>query len=93
MGKIIKETAHILWEEQQPLYMQVSTVKLLNRLILKQFGIFLTLLVGLDGKHVCIICLSDSGSMFLNYNKFFPLVLHGLVDANDKFITIDFDGF
>lgn len=51
------------------------------------------LLVVWYGKHIRIIFSSDSGSMFLNYKKFFSVVLQGLVDANNKFITIDVGGF
>jgi len=31
--------------------------------------------------------------MFFNYKKYFSVVLHGLVDANYKFITADMGGF
>ena len=40
-----------------------------------------------------IVCPTDSGAMFFNYNKYFSIVLQGLVDANCKFITVDMGGF
>jgi len=46
----------------------------------------------LDGKHIRIVCPSDSGALFFNYKKYFSVVLQGLVDAHYKFITVDMGG-
>lgn len=93
--KIIKETVRILWEELQPLHMQVPTTASLknNAAEFEKVWNFPHVVGCLDGKHIRIICPSDSGSMFLNYKKFFSVVLQGLVDAKNKFITIDVGGF
>jgi len=45
-----------------------------------------------DGKHIRVVCPTDSGVMFFNYKKYFSVVLQGLVDANYKFITVDMGG-
>ena len=47
----------------------------------------------LDGKHIRIVCPTDSGAMFFNYKNYFSVVPQGTVDANYKFITVDMGGF
>ena len=47
----------------------------------------------LDGKHIRIVCPTDSGAMFFNYKKYFSVVLQGLVDANYNFISVDLGDF
>lgn len=47
----------------------------------------------LDGKHVQVLCPKKSGSMFFNYLKYFSVVLQGLVDSCNKFITVDVGGY
>ena len=59
---------------------------------LKMFGTFPHVVGRLDGKYIRIVCPTDSGAMFFNYKKYFPVVLQGLVDANWKFITVDLGG-
>ncbi|XP_039299417.1 uncharacterized protein LOC120355158 [Nilaparvata lugens] len=43
----------------------------------------------IDGKHVEIQALPNSGSTFYNYKKYFSTVLLGLVDSQYRFIAID----
>jgi hypothetical protein len=44
----------------------------------------------MNGKHIVILCPSKSGSEFYNYKKDYSVILLAIVDANYKFIYIDF---
>ncbi len=43
----------------------------------------------IGGKHVSIMQLLKSGSLYYNYKNFFSMVLLTIVDANYKFLFID----
>ena len=95
VGMIVKETVEILSEELHPLHMPLPTTESLKS-IAKEFENvwnFPLVVVCLDGKHIRIVCPTDSGAMFFNYRKCFSVVFQGLVDANYKFITVDMGGF
>ena len=44
----------------------------------------------IDGKHVVMEKLDNSGSSYFNYKKRFSIVLMASVDADCKFIIVDF---
>lgn len=43
----------------------------------------------IDGKHIAIQCLPNSGSSYFNYKGHHSIILQAVVDANAKFIFID----
>ena len=47
----------------------------------------------MDDTHIRIVCPTDSDAMFVNYKKYFSVVLQGLVVADCKFIAVDMGGF
>ena len=95
VGKIVKETVEILWDELHPLHMSLPTTESVknNANEFENVWNFPHVVGCLDGKHIRIVCPTDSSAMFFNYKKYFSVVLQGLVDANYRFISVDMGGF
>jgi hypothetical protein len=79
VGRIVKETVEILWEELHPLHTTVSLKS--NAKEFENVWNFPHVVGCLDGKHIHIVCPTYSGAVFFSYKKYFS-VLQGLVDAN-----------
>nr|CAI5832083.1 unnamed protein product [Callosobruchus analis] len=47
----------------------------------------------IDGKHVRIKAPKNSGSTFFNYKEFYSVVMLALVDADNKFVTVDIGSY
>jgi hypothetical protein len=45
----------------------------------------------IDGKHIAVRACKNRGSLYYNYNGFFSFVMHGLVDADYKFLWVDIE--
>ena len=75
VGRIVKETVDILWEELHPLHMPLPTTESLksNAKEFENVWNFPHVVVCLDGKHIRIVCPTDSGAMFFYYKKCFLL--------------------
>lgn len=54
---------------------------------------FPNLVGSIDGKHVDLRALSNTGSLYYNYKNTFSVVLMALVDVNLKFIYIDIGSY
>lgn len=100
MGKttvadIVKETVEAIWDELHQIHMPIPTTESLKRNAKKfyDFWNFPHVVGCLDGKHVRLICPSNSGSMFYNYKQYFSLVFQALVDADYKYIVVDVGGY
>jgi Plant transposon protein. len=96
VGRMVKETVEILWEELHTLHMPPPTTKSLKKMKinLRMSGNFLMSLVVwmADGKHIRIACPTDWCNV-LQLKKYYSVVLQGLVDSNYKFITADMGCF
>jgi hypothetical protein len=95
VGKIVKETVEIIWEELHPLHMPLPSTESLrnNANEFENVWNFPRVVGCLDGKYIRIVCPTDSGAMLFKYKKYLSVVLQALVDVNSKFITVDAGGF
>ena len=41
-----------------------------------------------DGKHICIVCLIESGSMYFNYKDYYSVVLMEIADCKYRFVFV-----
>ena len=71
VGKIVKETVEILWDELHPLHMSLPTTESVknNANEFENVWNFPHVVGCLDGKHIRIVCPTDSGAMFFSYKK------------------------
>jgi hypothetical protein len=46
-----------------------------------------------DGKHICLKCPTNAGSMYYNYKQYHSSVLRGIAVANYKLICIDVESY
>lgn len=92
---IVLETVTAIWEELQPIYMPTPSEEDFERIAndFAEYWNFPHVIGYLDGKHVRMKCPDNLGSMYLNYKKYFFIILQGLVDAYYKFIVIDVGGY
>ena len=93
VGRIVKETCQVIWEEMLSNdYLAVpSTINAWKTIGLdfeKRWN-FPNVLGAIDGKHVVIQAPSRSGSAFFNYKKTFSIVLMAVCDSKYRFIMVD----
>lgn len=96
VGKIVKETCVIIWEELSSKFVQFLTKQEEWKQIAADFEEkwqFPHCLGAIDGKHVIIECPYNSGSLNYNYKGSFSKVLLAACDANYSFIFVDIGSY
>lgn len=96
VGKIVKETCVIIWEELSSKFVQFPTKQEEWKQIAADFEEkwqFPHCLGAIDGKHVIIECPYNSGSLNYNYKGSFSKVLLAACDANYSFIFVDIGSY
>ncbi|KAL4111794.1 hypothetical protein QTP88_015681 [Uroleucon formosanum] len=92
---IIKRTLSALKKYLTPIFIpDISTVNL--NVKASEFWTkwnFPNCILAIDGKHVRIRSLHNTGSFFFNYKDYFSIVLLAMVDAKYKFIAVDIGSF
>lgn len=87
----IRNTSAALYEVMQPLYMPVPTTAMyqgIEKRFWKNYN--LPNIVGaLDGKHVRVVKPRQSSSLYMNYKKFFSVILMAACDSDCMFTLID----
>ena len=73
VGKTVKEIVEILWKELHPLHMPLPTTESLkyNATEFENIWSFPHVFGCLNCKRICIVCPSDSVTMFFNYKSTF----------------------
>ncbi|XP_046679382.1 uncharacterized protein LOC124366824 [Homalodisca vitripennis] len=91
VGKIVEEVCDCMWEQLAPVHLPVPNKQRFLEIAaeFKEKWNFPNCVGCIDGKHVRIKSPGKSGTMFLNYKKFFSVNLHAVADAKCKFIFID----
>jgi hypothetical protein len=87
---IVLESGIAIWKVMQPIYVAVLTSEELLR-IADEFNDICKMLNctgSIDGKHCCIKCPPNAGSLFFNYKSFHSMNLLGVADANFCFTLI-----
>ncbi|XP_056384883.1 uncharacterized protein LOC130281566 [Hyla sarda] len=84
---IVKETCTVIWEKLGPLVMPAPTVETWLQVAagFEQVANFPNCLGAVDGKHIRVQKPPHSGSLYLNYKKYFSIILMAVADINYKF--------
>jgi hypothetical protein len=88
---IVHESSKAIWKVLQPIYMAVPTSDEWLQ-IADEFNYICKMpncKGSIVGKHCCIKCPSNNGSLYFNYNSFHSINLLGMADANCCFTLID----
>ncbi|XP_054012232.1 uncharacterized protein LOC128894498 [Hylaeus anthracinus] len=91
LRRIIRDVTSAMKRNMTKIYMSTPSQETLKENA-KQFyerWNFLNCCMAIDGKHITIICPTDTGSLHFNYKEYYSTVLLALVDANCKFVAID----
>lgn len=88
ISKIVKNTLYVLKQKLIPIFLpSIKRDELKEKSKeFEQKWHFPNCVGAIDGKHVRVVCPSQTGSLYYNYKKFFSIVLLAVVDANYKFI-------
>lgn len=88
---ITYEVCTVIWQLLSPIYLPTPReevwIKISNEF--NNIWNFPNCTGAIDGKHIAIQCPPCAGSEYFNYKGFHSIVLHAVVDARAKFITID----
>ncbi|CAG9124613.1 unnamed protein product [Plutella xylostella] len=88
---IVHETCQVIWNVLRPSIMPKPTREKWTRIAMEfdEKWNFPNCIGAIDGKHFRIRAPRNSGSIYMNYKKFFSIVLLAVVDANYKFVIAD----
>ncbi|XP_050676175.1 uncharacterized protein LOC126973086 isoform X1 [Leptidea sinapis] len=88
---IVHETRRVIWNALRPSVMPKPTREKWTRIAMEfdEKWNFPNCIGAIDGKHFKIKAPRNSGSLYINYKKFFSIVLLAVVDANYKFVIAD----
>ena len=89
--KIILDVCMAIWDVLAPIYMPVPS-KDKWKSIADEFyerWSFTNCIGAIDGKHIMVQCLFNSGSLFYNCRSYFSIVLLSVTSADYRFVMVD----
>jgi len=88
---IVQETCEVIWNVLQPLEMREPNKEMWLKKSAEfyKFTNFPNCVGSVDGKHVRMQCPPNTGSDYLNFKKYFSIVLMDVADANYYFTATD----
>ncbi|XP_069588426.1 uncharacterized protein [Ranitomeya imitator] len=92
---IVKVTCRALWDTLHQQYIPNPTMDIWLQSAdnFEKLCHFPNCLGAVDGKHIRILKPAGSGSEYLNYKKYFSIVLMAIADANCKFLAVDIGAY
>ncbi|XP_068114890.1 uncharacterized protein [Hyperolius riggenbachi] len=92
---VVHDTCRQIWEVLQPLYMPEPTEEVWKEAaqVFQAKANFPNCVGAVDGKHIRIQLPAGSGSRYINYKKYFSLVLMAVVDAQYRFLAVDLGSY
>ncbi|XP_073442047.1 uncharacterized protein [Dendrobates tinctorius] len=91
ISQIVRCTCNVIWQKLQPMVMPSPTEETWLQVAagFQSVANFPNCISAVYGKHVRVQKPPLSGSRFLNYTKYFSVVLMAVADAHYKFVAID----
>ena len=96
VNKIIYETCIALWEGLRKDYVKFPSTEEEWKSFAQDFHVFWNYphcMGAIDGKHIALKALCNSGSDYYNYKGFNSLVLLAIVDARYRFLMVDIGAY
>ena len=89
--EIILDVCTAIWEVLFPIHIPVPSEDECKRIAaeFEEWWNCLNCIGAIDGKHVMIWWVFNSGSLFYNYKSFFSIVLLGITSADYRFVMVD----
>lgn len=91
IGQIVYKCSKVIWSQLQPLYLPASTDEMWKSIADRSYELWdLPHCTGnIDGKHIRINKVPQTGSEYYNYKSFFLIVLLACLDTDGIFTTVD----
>ena len=91
--QIILDVCNVLWDALASMHMPVhSEVEWQTIADFARWN-FPNCIGAIDGKHIMIQCLSNSGSLFFNYKSYFSIVLLAVASVDYRFVMVDIGAY
>ncbi|XP_023721207.1 protein ANTAGONIST OF LIKE HETEROCHROMATIN PROTEIN 1 [Cryptotermes secundus] len=90
-GNIVRRVCTVIWDIMKEECIPIPTTEKWYEIVkcFETRAHFPHCIGAVDGKHIIIIRLYRSGSLFFNYKHYFSILLLALADSNYQFVCVD----